>query len=100
MSEQKGIRKGHIVAGGLGFVSGVVGTLLFTKWLPEYQERVARKQGAIMAEEFAKKTGQYSQAQGAKDPVDIYSLQNALNTINARLDELEERLRDYKGASQ
>ena len=102
MSEVTGfhITKGHVIAGGVGLLAGVLGTLGFTKWLPEYQERVARRQGAIMAEEFAKRTGfQYNQTQG-NDPVDVYSIQNTLNAINARLDDLERRLHEYKGAGE
>jgi len=122
MSEVTGfhITKGHVIAGGVGLLAGVLGTLGFTKWLPEYQERVARRQGAIMAEEFAKRTGfQYNQTQGndptirytsdkgKNDPMDLYEIKNALNEIKntlnvnqARLDDLERRLRKYKGEEE
>ena len=95
MSEIK-ITKGHVLAGLGGLVTGIVATLGITKWLPEYQERVARRQGAIMAEEFAKRTGiEYKQG----NPSEVYSIRDAIEAINARLDDLERRLRDYRGAN-
>ncbi|MDI6799018.1 MAG: hypothetical protein QMD12_03460 [Candidatus Aenigmarchaeota archaeon] len=101
MSEQKNefrITKGHILAGVGGLVLGVLGTLGFTKWLPEYQERVAKRQGAIMAEEFAKRTG-YQYKNPGSESIDLYSMKNSLDAMSARLDDIERQLKDYKGAN-
>lgn len=54
--------KQYALAGGAGFVAGIISTIAVTKWIPEYQEKVARRQGEIIAQEIERRLKNYKEA--------------------------------------
>jgi hypothetical protein len=62
VGEEHAKLKQYALAGGAGLLVGVVGTLAFTKWIPEYQEKAARRQGEIIAQELEKRLKNYKGA--------------------------------------
>ncbi|MEM5790780.1 MAG: hypothetical protein QXP77_01905 [Candidatus Aenigmatarchaeota archaeon] len=86
------LTKGHLMAGLLGAIGGGLVIYGITKWLPEYQEKVAKKQGEIIAEEFSKKMGiKYEKGS------EVYSIKSSLEAMSSKLEELEKILREYRG---
>lgn len=102
------LTKGNLIATGLGLGGGILGTMFFTRWLPQYQENAARKQGEILAEQLAQRMGmQYPMQPGVgQQPgsMDAYSLlrdlRNDMNVLKTRMDDMQRELRDYKGADK
>ena len=92
-----GISRGNLVAGGIGVGIGALATYVITKVLPDYQERNARRQGQIMAEEFAMKTGQIHPQGSTSGSSDLYSIKNAIEALNVRMDDVQKQIKEYKG---
>ncbi len=87
------IGKGHLIASLLGAIGGGLFVYGISKWLPEQQEKIAKRQAEIIEERIARRMGMKYE----KDSEE-YSIKSYLETITSKLEEVERLLREYRGA--